>query len=36
MLRNPAVTAMLRDSSSATVSSITEYTIRDTDSISRT
>jgi hypothetical protein len=30
---NPVVTATLRDSTSATVSSITEYTIRDTDSI---
>ncbi|HEX4100270.1 MAG TPA: hypothetical protein VHY21_06935 [Pseudonocardiaceae bacterium] len=28
--------AMVRDSNSATASSITEYTIRDTDSISRT
>ena len=30
---NPVVTATLRDSTSATVFSITEYTIRDTDSI---
>ncbi|PZS40428.1 MAG: hypothetical protein DLM62_02975 [Pseudonocardiales bacterium] len=36
VLRNPAVAAMLRDSNSATASSITGYTIRDTDSISRT
>jgi hypothetical protein len=33
VLRNPVVTATLRDSTSATVFSITEYTIRDTDSI---
>lgn len=33
VLRNPVVTATLRDSTSATVSSITEYTVRDTDSI---
>lgn len=36
VLRNPTVTAISRASSSATVSSITEYSIRDADSMSRT